>query len=351
MRWGGRVAGAAVALLALVLAGCASPVSKVIAGSTITVAYDEPFTSLNATAQITGIEANRELAEAVLAGFTSVDSSGARVPDRSFGTITVLSRHPLAVRYTVADGVRWSDGAPVDAVDLLLAWAAGSGRFPAFDVQRPALGLALASGMPTISEDRKSLTVVYDAAFADYETQFDGVLPAHVVAQEALGVEGAEAAKDALIDTVERAVNGDPASLDDVASWWNTGFSLDAGSGVLLSDGPYRIASVVPGAEVTLVPNAKYAGTHRPTYATIRLVTLDAPSALQGIDAGEVQIASLDATAPTRAAVAKTDPAVFDAGDDAERIVAMARAVVRGVVPGPDGTGLLWNAWAWSPAR
>jgi len=325
--------------------------SRVVSGSSVTVAYDEPFTSLNAIAGDTPIEANSELAEAVLAGFTSVDSNGTHTPDRSFGTVTVVSRDPLTVRYRVADGVRWSDGVPVDAVDLLLDWAAGSGLFPAFDAPRAAPGLALATGMPTISDDRKSLTVVYGADLSDYETQLDGALPAHVAAREALGVGDPEAAKDAVIDAVEHAVQGDATRLGEIASWWNGGFSLDAGRDVLVSDAPYRIDSVVLGKSVTLVSNAKYVGAHKPTYATVRLVTLDAASALQGIEAGEVQIASLDATAPTRAVVAKTDPVLFDAGDDAKRIVAMARAAVSGVQPTPDGTGLLRNVWQWTPTR
>ncbi len=352
MGWGRRVAAvAAVLLLGGVLAGCASPMSGVVPDSTVTVAFDEPFTSLNATSTASATEANRELAQAVLAGFSAVDGNGDRVPDPSFGTIAVLDRDPLTVRYTVADGVRWSDGVPVDAVDLLLTWAAESGAFPAFASDRSAVGLALSSALPEISADRKSLTVVYSVPYADYPAQFDAVLPAHVVAREALGASTPDAAKDALIDAVKRAVNGDAGDLDRIAAWWSGGFALDAGPDVLVSDGPYRIDSSEPGAQVVLVPNREYIGAHAPRFGTVRLVSLDPPAALQGLEAGAVQVVSLDPTADAGTTLAVVGAAVLAGGDSATRLVATTRTGLAGVAPAPDGTGLLWNLWQWSPGR
>ena len=349
MVWGRRVVAATAVLLALALAGCAPATADVLAGSSVTVAYDAAFTSLNASASPT--MANRELAEAVLGGFSTVNGAGQRVPDRSFGSIAVLSRDPLTVRYTVADGVRWSDGAPVDAVDLLLAWAAESGEFPAFAATRSALGLALSSALPSLSEDRKSLTVVFDVPFADYAAQFAEVLPAHVAAREAIGAASTDVAKDEVIDAVTRASAGDTTDLDRIATWWSTGFAIDAGPAVLVTDGPYRIASVRAGAEVVLVPDPGYVGDHRPGFATVRLVTLSAAAALQGIGVGEVQVASLAVSIPTRALVASVDPPILAGGDAAARIVVVTRPALRGVGPQHDGTGLLWNVWDWRPAR
>ena len=349
MGWGRRAAVATAALLALALAGCAPATADVLGDTSVTVAYDAAFTSLNASA--TPTIGNQELAAAVLGGFSTVNGAGQRVTDPSFGSITVLDRDPLTVRYTVADGVRWSDGVPVDAVDLLLTWAAESGEFPGFAATRSALGLALSSALPRLSEDRKSLTVVYDVGFADYAAQFTGVLPAHVAVREALGETNADAAKDAAIAAVTRAAGGDTADLDRIAAWWSTGFALDAGADVLVTDGPYRIASVRAGAEVVLVPDTGYVGDHRPHYAEVHLVTLTPAAALQGIGVGAVQVASLAVSAQTRALVADVGPPIAVGGDAAVRIVVVARPALRDVEPQHDGTGLLWNLWDWAPGR
>jgi peptide/nickel transport system substrate-binding protein len=47
----------------------------------------------------------------------------------SFGTCTLVSLDPLTIKYTIKDGVKWSDGVPVSAADLLMSWAAQSGLY------------------------------------------------------------------------------------------------------------------------------------------------------------------------------------------------------------------------------
>ena len=65
---------------------------------------------------------------ATSSGFTYYDDGSALVRDESFGHYEIVSNDPFAVQYMVADGVTWSDGVPIDAADLLLAWAASSGH-------------------------------------------------------------------------------------------------------------------------------------------------------------------------------------------------------------------------------
>ncbi len=57
------------------------------------------------------------------------------VQDTSFGSYEKVSDDPLVVKYTIADGVKWSDGTAVDAADLLLNWVSLSGaeNTPDFD--------------------------------------------------------------------------------------------------------------------------------------------------------------------------------------------------------------------------
>src|ERR1700761_7003902 len=45
---------------------------------------------------------------------------------------------PLVLEYQIADNAVYSDGKPVTCDDLVLAWAAQSGRFPGFDAATQA---------------------------------------------------------------------------------------------------------------------------------------------------------------------------------------------------------------------
>lgn len=65
--------------------------------------------------------ANNNITYATLSSFNYYDNTPART---SFGTYEKISDDPLVVKYTIADGVKWSDGTAVDAADLLLQWAA-----------------------------------------------------------------------------------------------------------------------------------------------------------------------------------------------------------------------------------
>ena len=124
-----RAAGAAavLAVSALGLAACSST-SLVVGGSTVRVASAQPVTSLNDQTAYGNTTANRSIVAATNAGFNYYDDTSLLVRDESFGHYEIVSRDPFAVRYTLANGVTWSDGVLVDAADLLLAWAANSGK-------------------------------------------------------------------------------------------------------------------------------------------------------------------------------------------------------------------------------
>ena len=46
-----------------------------------------------------------------------------------------VSDNPLTVKYTINEGVKWSDGTPVTAADLVLQWAAFSGYYDDADAE------------------------------------------------------------------------------------------------------------------------------------------------------------------------------------------------------------------------
>ena len=62
-------------------------------------------------------------------GFSYYDQDLNYINNDQFGTCTIDSLDPLTITYTINEGVTWSDGTPVDAADMLMAWAGQSGVF------------------------------------------------------------------------------------------------------------------------------------------------------------------------------------------------------------------------------
>lgn len=303
---------------ALALAGCTSP--TLIEGSTVTVALSSPFFSLNDRTSFGDSPANSAVLQAVSSSFNRYDDSSRLAVDSSFGTYRLLSNDPLTVKYTIADGVTWSDGVPVDAADLLLAWVANSGARNTANVDDSVYrdpdsgryatpfpddvvyfdgatseGLQYATRIPKIGDSGRSLTLVWDNYIVDWPLLLQVGLPAHVVASHALGLPlaadsgigaapnaerlaDAQAAKDALVDAIR---DDDVRKLSAIANFWNSGFDLDAmpdDTSLLVSTGPYTITGFVPSTTVTLTANPRYHGDHSPAFETIRLLFLADPS-------------------------------------------------------------------------
>ena len=64
--------------------------------------------------------------------------------------------------YQIADGAVYSDGKPVTCDDMVLTWAAQSGRFPGFDAASQAL--MTTGGTEAIMLGGTDLALVYDEA-------------------------------------------------------------------------------------------------------------------------------------------------------------------------------------------
>jgi len=338
-------------LLVAGLSGCiTAPV--VVAGSSVSVALAQPVTSLNARTTFGDSAGNAAISYATGSGFSYLDETGNAIVDTSFGSYQKISDDPLVVRYTVADGVQWSDGTPLDAADLMLAWAAGSGAFNAADVDLAAItdpatgqfteaapadlvyfdsgadpanaaGLALARDVPEISADRVSITLTYDEPVVDWQTAFlplsSPPLPAHVVARHALGIDDPQAAKSAVISAI---VDDDESALAPISQFWSTGFALAEMPGaddadLLVSSGPYRVTGFVPRQYVTLEANPRYAGSRAPVIqkVTVRFIA-DPLAATQALFAGEVDVISPQATVEVVDALGRLGTTVVSGFED-----------------------------------
>lgn len=281
-----RLPAVVAVVAALVLAGCAAP-SPVVEGSHLTIGWVGSFTSSNATTLEGETPGNAAIASLTGVRFAEFDASGAIARHDGFGTVEVESEDPLRVTYTVRDGVRWSDGEPVDAADLLLAWAAHSGALDTVKPERAPDGsianeeevrrgvyfdrgdagwaLRKVTRTPAIGDDGRSLTLRFDQPVAELGLVFPRLVPAHVVMRHVLADPRLSAA-DAEERLVRAVHDRDRRTLAEVSAFWSGGFELaDApeDASLTLSNGPYAIESFAED-RVTLRANESFAWGPRP---------------------------------------------------------------------------------------
>ncbi|HJW01603.1 MAG TPA: ABC transporter family substrate-binding protein [Arthrobacter sp.] len=302
------------AAAALVLAGCSAGggavpvvVGEAKRGGSATVAEVNALSSFNPFSTDGNTDINAKIWYATHSGFYYVDDSAKVVRNEKFGRYEKVSDQPLKVKYTVNEGVKWSDGEAVDAGDLVLAWAAGSGYFDDadttagtgtkyFSTASDTSGLATTL-FPEIGGDGRSITLEYGSPYADWEVAFDVGLPAHVVAAKG----GLNDEKD-LVELLRDSPRGDakkPALNTDlkvVSNFWNSGFDAKALPGdpaVYLSNGPYIVRDIVPGTSVKLVRNKDYVWGSEPYLDDVTIQFTGAVSAaVDAIRSGRADIIS-----------------------------------------------------------
>lgn len=313
------ITGAAVA--ALVISGCsgsggAAPVvvGETNRGGSATVAEVNAFTSFNPFSAAGNTDMNTKIGHITHSGFYYVDDTEKVVRNEKFGRYEKVSDKPLKVRYTVNEGVKWSDGEAINAGDLLLSWAAGSGYFDDADTQAgtgttyfsPAAdksGLA-STVMPEVGSDGRSITLEYASPYADWEVAFDVGLPAHVVAAKS-GLNDEEDLVELIKgsrrgDSEEPAVN---ARLKRVSDFWNSGFTtktLPEDPALYLSSGPYIVREIVPDTSIQLVRNRDYVWGPEPYLDEITVTfTGSASTAIAALRNGQADIIAPQPSAGT----------------------------------------------------
>ena len=292
----------------------------------LNIAWDQPFSSANSESTTGNATKNAVVMYLANSRFNDYDEDLNLVPDESFGTYEKLSDDPLTIEYTYADTAKWSDGVAAGPADLLLEWAAQSGRFNNvepeyddegnvlnqdaidagiyFDAANPAV--ALIEETPEI--DGKSITLTYSKPFADWETAIDNNLPAHIVAQRALGIEDPEEATDALVAAITDENAEDLAKIAKVWSDdWNFA-SLPDDPQLLISSGPYNISEFVEEQYLTLTANPEYEGAHKAVFDKVTLrYNADPMGQVQALQNGEVDLISPQASADVLTALEGID--------------------------------------------
>jgi len=303
------VTGMLASALVLALAACATPLpNSVVAGSSTTIGWTHRLTSTNPASTDGATDGNLGVA-ALTRGHFAVAVDGAAVIDESFGTATITNPETFTVRYDLAEPT-WSDGIPVDAADLMLAWAAGSNALttaeeaeehaggkgddsdadgepaedepadgePTAQFDSVPTGLTASEQISDYDEFGRWIDVRFAHPVIDWQTALDVAVPAHVAGELAFGIEDPMEAKQAIIDAITER---DTEALAALAEAWNTGFVLPSGDGsnipedLLLSNGPYRITQVdqrhTDAQVVTLEVNREFTGHAQPEVERVDL--------------------------------------------------------------------------------
>ncbi|BBY66439.1 ABC transporter substrate-binding protein [Mycolicibacterium helvum] len=241
----------------------AAAVVGVIASSVLTSCSGSPADQINYavdgtlitynTNTVTGAaSAGPQAFARVLAGFNFHGPDGQVLADHDFGSVSVVGRDPLVLDYQISDKAVYSDGKPVTCDDMVLTWAAQSGRFPAFDAASRA-GYLDIDGIDCQPGQKKArVTYLPGRAVVDYLQLFTAtsMMPSHVIG-DVLG-----------LDVARTIQSGDPAGVDRIAQVWNTVWDLKPGVDLkrFPSSGPYKIDSVLPEGAVVLTANDRWWG-------------------------------------------------------------------------------------------
>lgn len=302
--------GAIVATSALVLSACSTPGgSEIVEDTAVNVGWNQPFYSQNNLTSSGNATTNSNVLYLTTAAFNYYDGDLNLVQNEDFGTYEKVSDDPLTVKYTVNEGVTWSDGTPVDAADLIMYWGPQNDNFDtaegAYDDEGNILetedgvyfdgssvAMTLVSQFPEIGDDGRSVTLVYDSPRSDWEVSFQpSPIAAHAVANIALGIEDAEEGKQAVIDAFQ---NNDTEALAKIANVWNTGFdftSLPDNELLYLSSSAYVMTDYVENQYLTVTARDDYDWGPAPKVESITIrYTEDPLASVTALQNGEVDL-------------------------------------------------------------
>jgi peptide/nickel transport system substrate-binding protein len=230
-------------------------------GGTATVALGAIPTTLNDHTVAGDTSATRLVASTVWAQVFQVGNHLTPQLDTNVvQSAEVVSVNPQTVVYQIAARATWSDGVPVTAADFQYAWQ--SQRGGAVDVDGTPDSVASTLGYRDIvsvdsSNKGRTVTVTFRTPYADWESLFDDLLPAHIAEQVG----------------------------------WNNGFDT-FDPRVLVSAGPWLIKKWTPGKEVVLGRNPRWWGTpSRFTRIVLEVVT-DPTKLVRDMKTGRVQVAA-----------------------------------------------------------
>ena len=314
---------AAVASTAMVAAalsvGAIAP-AQAATKSTVTLLSTADITSLNSSTSDGNTSYNALSGSLTGMGFTYYNSDAKLVMNTTFGSMKVVKQAPkdFQIQYTVAKGQTWSDGTPIDAVDLLLSHVvasdaysksaglgdpAGDGK-PAFD----SVGYGgpygtNVVGLPTVSADKMSLTVKFAKPLPDWELLAPGPSPVHAIslmADKKTGLQSASVNAAAKAKFLKAFTTKNTAQLKAMGAVWSTGYNVTkvdktTNPLLLISNGGFIISKFTYGDSMVLVRNPKYKSgpamaTKNPINTVVIKVIKDNTASVQALRNGDIDV-------------------------------------------------------------
>ena len=261
-------------------------------------------------------------------GFYYYDNKLKVIRNTNFGTYGIVKDTPtdFEVKYTIKKGQVWSDGTPIDAVDLLLSHVLSSSDYSI----KAGLGDPSSNdgskfysggyggaydhhvvGLPILSKDHMSLTVKFDEYQPDWEVSTPGVSPVHTLEEMVDGrttLQSASAniaAKAAFLDDYTKAYTGNSAAKATMAAIgekWTNVYNFDSGSYngdnqlLAVCNGAYKLQSYdYDSSTVTLGLNPKYtSGPALPKTNQVKTIVFkyvaDGTASVQALQNGDINL-------------------------------------------------------------
>ena len=323
------LAAAASAALAVSLLTPAQAATR----STIVIHDTNSLTSFNSSTPDTNLTINSKVGNLSGIGFYYINDKKNVVRNTTFGDFKIVKSksNDFRIQYTVNKGLVWSDGTPINAVDLLLTHvlssntyskAAGLGdpdsdNVPAFNSN--GYGGTYNDnivGQPVLSADKMSVTLQFKQKIANWDLYGPGPAPVHTLVLLAEGKNGLQSVKDneAARDRFLAAYNSkNTAVLKAMGKVWSEAYNItevnDKTNPLLfVGNGGFLVDSAVTKSSVTLKVNPKYNSGPKLS-GTIDTVIFkfisDGTAAAQALANGELDVYSGQPTADAVAALKK----------------------------------------------
>jgi peptide/nickel transport system substrate-binding protein len=240
------------------------------------------LTSFNSGTPETNLVTNSDVGYMTGSGFLYYDNNKNLIRNTTFGTFGTVTKAgcALAVKYTVKPGRVWSDGTPIDGVDLLLSHILASSEYSkAAGLGDPAdpevvpdfnsfYGGPYDSAIKdvTLGDKNMSVTLCYKSFVPDWQIMGPGPAPVHTMVQLANGKTEAQSLAQNKTDKAAflTAFNTKNTTLlKKIGDVWSNDFNIKtvtASTNPLLfvGNGGFLVKGAVADQSVTLAVNSKY---------------------------------------------------------------------------------------------
>ena len=301
--------------------------------SSIIIHDTNSLTSFNSGTPDTNLTINGKVGNLSGIGFLYINDKKNVIRNTVFGDFKIVKNNATDFRisYTVNKGLVWSDGTPINGVDLLMSHVLSSNTYskaaglgdpdgdatPAFDSN--GYGGTYSDnivGQPVLSADKMTLTLQFKQKIANWDLYGPGPSPVHTLVLLAEGKKGLQSVKDneaARARFFDAYTKKDTAVLKSMGKVWSEAYNItqvDATTNPLLfvGNGGFLVDSAVTKSSVTLKVNPKY-NSGPALSGTIDTVIFkfiaDGTAAAQALANGELDIYSGQPTADAVAALKK----------------------------------------------